>query len=257
MTDPTCVACGYIVTGLPGTTCPECGADLTRPDAILQPRAVPPLPRGWLIVLWSAVFWLGYGVVDWAWLSAIQRVYIIDVNRRFEDPMSRAYHRVSMGFKGEEYRRQPLHGEADLTLELTLDQKATPKLTVEVTTNTCLIQMDGTSPAHETAFGSDAVMAWMTRCGVDVKRPGVRREAETIVEAVRSAAIDGGFPSDGFSNGGGGYSTDARPTRPVQAARWAFVLAWLAGAAWLWRRRDRAWRGLFVRAAPQPHQGIP
>jgi len=49
--DPTCAQCDYIVVGLPGCTCPECGADLSRSGAVRPPRQRKLMHRGILFVV--------------------------------------------------------------------------------------------------------------------------------------------------------------------------------------------------------------
>src|SRR5437588_12839068 len=58
-TEPRCGRCGYNVTGLPGTICPECGSDL-REVGIIWPGARKSLPRwvrafGWSVFVLLAV----------------------------------------------------------------------------------------------------------------------------------------------------------------------------------------------------------
>ena len=80
--DHICAACGYIVRGLPGMTCPECGADLSRPGGVLTPRALPPLSRMWLLFLWTVIFGLGFVAMEWAWLSRADEVLMIEPLQR-------------------------------------------------------------------------------------------------------------------------------------------------------------------------------
>jgi hypothetical protein len=54
VTDPSCGKCRYIVRGLEGDICPECGSDL-RAVGILQPGAIEPLSRGKRVLLWLFV----------------------------------------------------------------------------------------------------------------------------------------------------------------------------------------------------------
>src|SRR5262249_42201348 len=49
--EPVCAKCEYIVHSLPGNICPECGADLSAPGAIRQPRERRPMPRGVLFLI--------------------------------------------------------------------------------------------------------------------------------------------------------------------------------------------------------------
>src|ERR1700722_12836682 len=65
--EPRCAGCGYIVVGLPAPKCPECGADLSRPGAVVTGGRLPPgrLARsiGWTLlcllglVLLQAIWW--------------------------------------------------------------------------------------------------------------------------------------------------------------------------------------------------------
>ena len=51
VTDPSCGQCRYIVRGLEGNICPECGSDL-RVVGILQPGTIKPLSRPKRLLLW-------------------------------------------------------------------------------------------------------------------------------------------------------------------------------------------------------------
>jgi len=50
--EPRCARCGYIVRGLQGMTCPECGGDL-REVGILAPGVAPALSRGKRVLIWT------------------------------------------------------------------------------------------------------------------------------------------------------------------------------------------------------------
>lgn len=77
--EPRCASCAYIVHGLPAPTCPECGADLSKPGAIASTGRLPPgrLVRSvaWTffcvlaILIPSAVIWSAFVMPSMPWVS--------------------------------------------------------------------------------------------------------------------------------------------------------------------------------------------
>lgn len=250
--DHTCASCGYIVRGLPGVTCPECGADLSQPAGVLVPRAMPPLPRVWLMTFWTVIFGLGFAAMEWAWLGRADKVSIIEADFWLGGPRSTVYDRVAVHFRGEAFRNQPLRGTAVITLGLLNRRPAPWRIHWDAATNRYRLVTDGASPGRDYVLDADAIFSWMRDCGVDVKAPNVRQEAESIADDVSRAARGDHWTVSGFFSGGGSGSSDVRSTRFIQGVRGSMVLAWIAGVVWLWRRRNRAWRVALVSGAPQP-----
>jgi hypothetical protein len=204
----------------------------------------------WLLFLWTVIFGLGFVAMEWAWLSRADEVLMIETGFWLRDPRSMAYDRVAVDFHGDAYRNQPLRGTAVMTLGLLSGQPANWRLYWDAGTNRCHWS-NGASSGRDVVLDSDAILAWMRECGVDVSARTVRHEAESIVDDVSRAARGAHWKVTGFFSGGGGASMNVRSTRFVQAVRGSLVLTWIAGVVWLWRRRSRAWRVAIVSAAPQ------
>jgi hypothetical protein len=190
--------------------------------------------------------------VEWAWLGRRDEVSIIEADFWLSDPRSTAYDRVTVQFRGEAYRNQPLRGTAVITLCLLERRPAQWRIHWDAATRRYRLVNDRAAPGGDSVLDADAIYAWMRDCGVDVTAPNVRYEAETIADDIARAARGDNWGLTGFFSGGGSRSIDVRATRFVQGVRGSFVLAWFTGVVWLWRRRSRAWRVAIVSSAPQP-----
>ncbi|HEX2973530.1 MAG TPA: hypothetical protein VHP11_14440 [Tepidisphaeraceae bacterium] len=95
--EPRCGQCGYIVRGIGGFTCPECGKDLREVGIVTRRQNA----SGWssvvpLVIVWSVgMYAMGTWVVDAAIRALPQRSRVI-YTVRLERPQSHAYHVVTM-----------------------------------------------------------------------------------------------------------------------------------------------------------------
>ena len=254
--DPTCVRCGYITAGLPGSICPECGADLSRAGAVLRPRAVRPMGLWQLMVGGSMVFGLGLMAIEWGWLGRADGVWAIKGKTTWTGPRSDVYRSVSAEVAGEAYRRSALRGRGVLTLRLQDDRVGRSKLVWDPVRNKCRIT-DAESSGPERAFDRNAVLAWMRDNGIDTSHARVPTEAQEIADAT-SAYFNKqiGYPIGSFGPGSQSGGSQWRPTRAVQAARGMLWLGWVAGLVWLWRRSRRAWRVAVIRRVGEVETGM-
>lgn len=233
-----CAKCGYIVMGLPGLICPECGSDLAVAGAIIWRGARAPLGRGLRVFLWSVGFWAGYWAISAAWLNGLPEVWIIETDNQFKNPKSGAYDNVKFDYKGEAFLREPISGRAKITLRdikgregaMEVDSKSGSYRSVFGP-----VAIDG-----DRGFGREVILRWMDSFGIDVQSPKVRLEADSIAQTLHDAMTDGWRKSyGGFQQSGGGSASHSRELYAVIAGRWGMVLIWVVGCVWLWRRRGQ------------------
>jgi hypothetical protein len=115
VTDACCGRCGYLVAGLPGSVCPECGSDLFA-VGIRMPSERPAMPRPLRAVLFTLVFaaivWLILPIIMPilpSWYSGASQV-------EMAYPRSQNYHSVSALASGEGWSPAVKFDHVDLIL---------------------------------------------------------------------------------------------------------------------------------------------
>jgi hypothetical protein len=234
-----CAACGYIVRGLPGHVCPECGADLRPPGSIIPAGVRAGLADTWLFFAWTATFGLVYAAVEGMWLSRADEVVIVDVSGTYDHPIVGDYDGFSVTYQGKTYRGKPVSGRIDLTLRLRGGNTA--RMVVDPTTWS-YHTTDGKIPlAGPSGFGSEVLAQWLTAYGVDPSAPKARAPLNGLERTLRDWSVGRawsgptGFPSSLVNS-----ATRPRPTHAVQAVRIGSAVTWIVIAAWLVLRSRHA-----------------
>jgi hypothetical protein len=257
--EPTCPTCGYVVIGLAGSVCPECGSDLSsigviRPDA----NQTAPLAR---ITLWTIVFALSAFLV---WREVRPRLPVWNEStstHTFSGPLSGAYKSIEVR-RGQRWwqwpRRRGIVALFDrFEFRLQRLDNSQPVYIVEqppltAAEHSAYVQrlMATTSPRdYPEVFDRRALLEWMRTQGVNRADTAVQAEVDEIgVEVDRRS---GGFRRWAF----------ARPTVVVQTAYtgrpwWLYAVCaavalviWLIGARVAARRRTLPYERT---ALPQP-----
>jgi hypothetical protein len=229
-----CAACGYIVQGLPGHVCPECGADLRRAGAVLPPGVVPGLSVDWIFVLWTVTAGVAYGIVNGAWLSDIPPVYLVTARGHYDRPISGNYDGFSANYEGEMYRGAPVSGRLEVILHLRGGDEA--RMVVDPVTWAYHTTAGPVQVAPLSEFGADALAGWLRAYGVDTSEPKARDALEGLAYTLRGWSVDRSSAPAGFWAESATSGAEARTTGAVKAARIGFALVWLIGAVWLVRR---------------------
>ena len=187
--EPTCPTCGYVVIGLAGNVCPECGSDLSsigviRPDA----NRTAPLAR---VALWTILFALPAFLV---WREARPRLPVLNettVTETFSGPLSGAYKSMEVRTIASRWYwrgRQP--GPAQNRLEFRL-QRLDNLQPLYVTKQPPLTPADHSAYSQQfraaesprdypRIFDRRPLLEWMRSQGVDTEDITVQAEVDAI-----------------------------------------------------------------------------
>ena len=235
VSEDRCATCGYIVIGLPGIICPECGSNLAFVGAIIWRGARAPMERGLRVFLWSVGFWVGYWGISAAWLNGLPEVWIVETDYQFRNPKSGAYDNVRFDYKGEMYLQEPISGRAKIIFTDLKGRKGAMEVDSKLGSYRTVSGPEAINGDRD--FGKEVVLRWMRSFGIDVQSPKVRLEADSIALTLRDAMTGGWRKSyGGFQQSGGGSGTNRRELYVVIAGRWGMVVIWGVGCVWLWRR---------------------
>ena len=182
-----CAGCGYIVQGLPGHVCPECGADLRRAGAVLPPGVVPGISVNWIFVLWTAAFGVAYVVVDGLWLSDMPDVYIVEASGHYENSKF-GYDGFSANYKGEMYRGAPVSGRLEVVLHLRGGSEA--RMVVDPVTWAYHTTAGPVQVAAQSAFGTDALDQIELKTADRYLRDTIRQHNLYVLSTVTADEMD-------------------------------------------------------------------
>ena len=246
--EPRCAGCGYIVHGLPEPTCPECGNDLSRPNAVVRSRRLPPgrVSRsiGWSLFCLFAVampLWIGWQTI------AVRRLpQMYDGSRivTFSYPASQAYQSIRLAATSRQhvYANDPEPPPNDIKLQVTLQNQQMRELAVDPPT---LHYRDTASPQSQwsaSPLDADALVAWLKRAGVQAPAEALQIEAHLVMIQLHQVLdpwapmrVSAGAGFNGISATSGG-SRGPLPwiNLPPMAAA---ALLWAIGLLWIFARR--------------------
>lgn len=244
--EPQCGRCGYNVTGLPGTVCPECGSDLAV-VGITHPGQWVPASR-WVRALgWTAFVALAV-LLPLLQVMVELRPYLPSVHdatmsRDFGLPESGAYNGIELSAHTRAVTRQALPPPQKVTLTLVLKdgRRVTREIEIE----------------DLPEWDAPRLTAWMKKAGIVAPQDALLAEARAV-----RAELEWTFkaPAEGAASFAGGYGTwgqsstidttgpflanSGNQTVTVQPAQWqpflpfsVAVLVWMVGLVWIVRRK--------------------
>jgi hypothetical protein len=244
--EPQCGKCGYNVTGLPGTVCPECGSDLGAVGIRHPGQWVPPsrLTRaaGWTpFVLLAVLLPLMQLTVELR--PYIPAIHDVKVSRDFGMPESAAYDSIELTAHTRAVTRRSLPPPRKVTLTLVLKdgRRATRQIGLED-----LPQWDAAR-----------ITAWMRTVGVLAPQDALLAEARAVRAEVEwslkspaegAASFPAGYGTTGESSTidteGPFLANSGNRTVTVQPVPWqsflplsVAALVWLLGLVWMMRRK--------------------
>jgi len=190
-TEPRCAACDYIVHGLPGPICPECGSDLSKPGAILTGGPLPPgrvvRSVGWTLFCALAIFipltfiWTGLVV------PRLPQVRSTDDLVTLSQPASKGYQSIAVhaAMHAHMYVHDPDPLPNDLQIKLTCADGALHQLVIDPAT---LHFRDALSPPGAMStrpLDVDALVAWVQQLRVPGAPEQLKREMALTLLQVR------------------------------------------------------------------------
>ena len=233
--EPRCAACEYIVLGLQTPVCPECGADLARPGAVLTTGRRPPgrIARS---IGWTLFCLLAVAVpVSWIWggyvMPALPMLRTNNELITFSQPKSKGYRSITL--------KTNTHGwvhptaldspPSDMRIELTRADGTIRVLPIDPAT---LHVPDASSDsAMSSTLDADVLVSWLKASGVSGEPAELHREMEKVVEHVQQRvsqpSIHRVTGSDEFS---GVAMTSSGSMRPLPWAAAAPVI--LSAIVW-------------------------
>lgn len=263
VSEPSCGRCGYCVRGIPGLTCPECGADL-REVGIVTPgmrRGLGPVGWGiiWTLILPLPAFLftevLIRNVLPTFQTEHMERVIFCQTD--YLNVILRARMEGS-AFRVDRYRPNANIPMQKLTLSSeSMGPRGIP-LTVDLPSKAWrFTDRGGKLISHEDGFGPQAVADWLGNAGFDATDARIQARARDIVAAVdEMPAAQTKFTYLGQQSGGG-HAITVHPTFIYTSASpgsglvllgfWIFI--WLAGLWWIARRHRRETPGVVTPVA--------
>ncbi len=215
--EPRCAACGYIVHGLPAPRCPECGADLARPRAIVTTARLPPgrLARSiaWSLFCVLAVVIPAAAVWGAFVMPALPMVRDNSEQVTLSQPASKAYRAIAVRAHahGMAYPHDPDPLPGDLKIELTRSDGTVRVMAIDSAT---LHFRDASVPASATStapLDTDALVSWLKSAAVQGDNNQINREMGRVMAQVRRVVsrppyhfIVGGAEFSGMSSGSSG-----------------------------------------------------
>jgi hypothetical protein len=180
--EPRCAACGYIVHGLPAPVCPECGSNLSRPNAIITTGRLPP-GRVARSIAWSAFCFLAVFIPA----TAIWGIFIVPrlPQVRNSSDVVTLSRPVSGAYQSIEVRAHTHHtaypGDPDpppdrLNIGLTLSDGTIRVLTVDPATLHFRDTSVSGSLMSSTPLDANSLIAWLKSAGVQGEETQLKRE---------------------------------------------------------------------------------
>ena len=181
--EPSCGKCGYVVTGLPSFTCPECGSDLREVGILIAEsrRPLSPLVKG---IIWTIAFPLPALVLS-SVITALGLHEYTETRNYIVGPNSGAYAKVAMIATAKGPNASSLKSE---TLVLQLATNGTPsapsqtsELTIDPATHGYRYVGKGGKPiAAPNGLDAHIVLDWLEAAGIDGGRAAVQKEASEL-----------------------------------------------------------------------------
>lgn len=268
-----CRQCKYALTAPWGDRCPECGAALTLPSAVVLRRSKPSLSWSERLFVLSVVVWYPFLAPVYLMLvnDAMDDWFVHRSSRRFSNPPSQQYEGFIVDAEWIEFG-PILDGEIRVTLDGVRSRGSVPtaQLVVDVADMEASFEERGRlGIRRERPVSAAFVMEWMRAQGVDVDAPpsdkpqpriggrglGMANEAQAIVieierrgGALPVADADKLKSGDAVFNGWGGGSGGPRCFwRP-----WWYWPVALTVVATLWTGLAFAVRPRNKRSLPYP-----
>lgn len=214
--EPRCRRCGYIVRGLPGHICPECGSDLRR-IGIIRRGARVPLPRPLRLAGWSAFVFLAVFVPASVCWSSIEDYLPLVHEEHYSQgfsPGSGAYRDLEFVYDTRNYGHE-VAPPTVVTIRLTLLSGGTRQMDV-TGTKLGYQYFDANGRSHTAAEGltPEVVADWMGDVGIK-HSAAVQRESEIACQTLSaifaqhagSYVLSAHWPEVNGAHGGGGGSS--------------------------------------------------
>jgi hypothetical protein len=250
--EPKCAVCGYIVVGLPSAVCPECGADLSAPGAVV--RAGSRQPRGIWVRLagWTAFCLLTLYIIcvmAWAMMMPLLPLRnLITGSATLGSPHSGAYNAIDVNWSAVRYGRViGTLGLVDtMSITVRLFNQHTRTITIDDKAHTYQYR-DAQGVNHSGGpLTVDVLLQWLQWPGnASDNTPGVRGEMINVMDVLQYAR--GNLPSASTTSrtfGSLSISSGSRVGRgswvqyvPTEAtaAIWLFGVGYLL-CVWFFRR---------------------
>lgn len=239
--EPRCGGCGYIVFGLPGPICPECGSDLRLVPVVhgKRPLRGPPLALLWTGFVFLTVFVPGCVIYEQWVRPHLPSHYEFRVAWTFYQPFSERYRAIYLWGDGEGYGAPRA---AHLGLSLTRAGNDVRAMTVEPgRLGYRYTVTPGETVVQGRRLDEEAIMNWFADAGI---RPteDVRNEARVVMAAIHAVNEPDSrlkYPSlaGTFRSGGSGDMwSDQEPLG------YDFPVPAVAILVWLWPVLKRQWR---------------
>jgi hypothetical protein len=214
--EPRCGQCGYIVRGLQGMTCPECGGDL-REVGIVAPGVAPVLGRGKRILIWTLAAPLP-AIILYAMLSpfVIPQWQITSHRRVIFSQSSYCFVTVTANASGRKLVFGSAAGRAPVAPEMIFLSNNVNNVTMSVRLPDRTYDVNRAGKVVRGKFDAKAVETWLNDSGFTDAR--VADRSKDIVAAVDEIGTPAG---NGFTQ----FARDANPPfAPTGVAHPTFVL---------------------------------
>ena len=247
--EPCCSRCGYLVRGLPGPICPECGADLAQPGAVTTSGGRRPAGKWRRALGWSAfcffTVWIGVTFIWWQFImQTLPRVREVRQDYMLANPASAAYDSIQIRSRARAAVRegQPEPHPASIKLELRTSNGSRFDLDVDTNSLAYRYTFPNGAARHGGPLDTPALLAWLHDAGVQGDPARLSAEMDLVLGEVRSIQQAGKsglqnhyYPAFSMTSSRGSLSTTPLPY--VEAAPIAFALiVWAIGLLFIMLR---------------------
>jgi len=188
--EPRCAACGYIVHGLPEPICPECGSDLSQPNAIVRSTRLPPgrLARS---IAWTLFCLLAVMMpLMMAWqvfaIPRLPRVYNGSRIVTFSYPDSQAYLSIRLEARSHRhvYEGDPDPPPDELKIQLARSDHSIRELAIDPPTLRFRDTLRKQNQWSANPLDADALVAWLKNAGVQAPAENLQREMQIVMTQI-------------------------------------------------------------------------